>query len=377
MATNSSESTAAARLARLLSYLESDPANPTLLSEAAEAAFAVRDVEQSGSLLDRRSAVAPLTQQELALKGLIAMHGQRFDAAASIFTQLLEQSAADPSLRFNLAWSRAMLKEFEQALAVLDEATSDALPQAAMLEVQILHELGRFEDAETRARSLIDRHPEHEGLMAAVSVLALDLEDPELAARCASHGGAHPDALTTLGSLALADDRDAEARQFFERALETNTSSPRAWVGKGLTELAAGEHAQAAEHLEHGARLFNGHIGSWIAAGWAHLMARNMTAARRCFEEALSLDASFAETQGSLAVMAVMEGDAEDAKRLTDVALRLDRQSFAGALAQSLLLEAKGQPEMARRIVERALNTPIDRHGRTIVQSLTKRGHFA
>jgi tetratricopeptide (TPR) repeat protein len=377
MATNSSESTAAARLARLLSYLESDPANPTLLSEAAEAAFAVRDVEQSASLLDRRSAVAPLTQQELALKGLIAMHGQRFDEAASIFTQLLEQSPADPSLRFNLAWSRAMLKEFEQALAVLDEATSDALPQAAMLEVQILHELGRLEDAETRARSLIDRHPEHEGLMAAVSVLALDLEDTELAARSASRGGAHPDALTTLGSLALADDRDAEARQFFERALETNTSSPRAWVGKGLTELAAGEHAQAAEHLEHGARLFNGHIGSWIAAGWAHLMARNMTAARRCFEEALSLDPSFAETQGSLAVIAAMEGDAENARRLTEVALRLDRQSFAGALAQSLLLQAKGQPEMARRIVERALNTPIDRHGRTIARSLAKRGHFA
>ncbi len=377
MATNSSESAAAGRLALLLSYLESDPANPALLSEAAEAAFAARDIEQSATLLERRAAAAPLSERELALKGLIAIHTQRFDESASIFLQLHEQAPADPSIRFNLAWSQAMLKEFEQALSLLGEATADALPQAAMLEIQLLHELGRFEEAEARAHTLIERHPEHEGLMAAVSVLALDLEDTELAARSAARAGAHPDALTTLGSLALADDRDAEARQFFERALETNISSPRAWVGKGLTELVAGDHAQAAEHIEHGAHLFNGHIGSWVAAGWAHLLARNMTAARRCFEHALSLDPSFAETQGSLAVIAAVEGDAETAKRLTEVALRLDRQSFAAALAQSLLMEAKGRPEVARHIIERALNTPIDRHGRTIAQSLARRGLFA
>lgn len=377
MATNSSESAQTVRLARLLSYLESDPTNAALLSDAADAAYATRDIERSASLLDRLSAVAPLSGRDLALKGLIAMRAQRFDEAASVFQRLHETDPADPSLRFNLAWSRAMLKDFEPSLALLDEATTSALPQGAMLEVQLLHELARFEDAEAAARTHIGRHPDHEGLMAAVSVLALDIEDIELAADCAARAGAHPDALTTLGTLALGEDRDADAHALFDRALDANTSSPRAWVGKGLAELAGGDHAQAAADIEHGARLFDGHIGSWIAAGWAYLVAGDIPQARRCFQHALSLDPNFGESQGSLAVVAVMDGDMQTAERLTEIALRLDRQSFAGALAKSLLLKARGQPEVARKIIERALNTPIDPNGRTIAQSLARRGLFA
>lgn len=377
MATKSSDSAEAVRLARLLSYLESDPANAALLSDAADAAYAARDIECSASLLERLAAVAPLSARDSALKGLIAMRAQRFEEAASVFQELHETGPADPSLRFNLAWSRAMLKDFEPSLALLDEATTSALPQAAMLEVQLLHELGRFEEAEAAARAHVGRHPDHEGLLAAVSVLALDIEDTELAADCAARAGAHPDALTTLGTLALGEDRDADAQALFDRALETNTSSPRAWVGKGLAELASGDHARAAEHIEHGARLFDDHIGSWIAAGWAYLVAGNVPEARRCFQRALSLDPNFGESQGSLAVIALMEGDIQTAERLTEIALRLDRQSFAAALAKSLLLEARGQPEVARKVIERALNTPIGPQGRTIAQSLAKRGLFA
>ena len=377
MATKSSDSAETTRLARLLSYLDSDPTNAALLSDAADAAYAARDIESSASLLDRLSAVAPLSARDMALKGLIAMRAQRFDEAASVFQQLHETDPADPSLRFNLAWSRAMLKDFEPSLALLDEATTSALPQAAMLEVQVLHELGRFDEAEVVARAHIIRHPDHEGLMAAVSVLALDIEDTELAGHCVARAGSHPDALTTLGTLALGEDRDADAHALFNRALDTNASSPRAWVGKGLAELAAGDHAQAAAHIEHGARLFDSHIGSWIAAGWAYLVAGDIAEARRCFQRALSLDPNFGESQGSLAVIAVMEGDVQTAQRLTEIALRLDRQSFAGALAKSLLLQAQGQPEVAREIIERALNTPIDPNGRTIAQSLVRRGLFA
>src|SRR5204863_857679 len=109
----------------------------------------------------------------------------------------------DAALRFNLAWSRAMLKNATGALDLLDNATTEALPQAAMLQVQLLHDQGAFEEAETSARKHIARHPRHAGLMAAVSVLAIDIEDTSLALDCAWRAGDHPDALASLGTLAL------------------------------------------------------------------------------------------------------------------------------------------------------------------------------
>src|SRR3712207_5995596 len=115
--------------------------------------------------------------------------------------------------------------------ALLDDAAAAALPNAAMLEVQLLHEIGDLEEAGRRARAYLELHPEHPGLLAAVSVLALDMDDVELAARCAAKAGSHPDALGTLGTLALADERAGDALEMFERALAGNPNSPRALVG--------------------------------------------------------------------------------------------------------------------------------------------------
>jgi tetratricopeptide (TPR) repeat protein len=365
------------RLARLLEYLTSDPTNLSLLSDAAEAALQERQPEAALDLLQRHAALSPLGGKETNVAGLAALQVGKYEDAADHFTNLIDAHPSDPSIRFNLAWSLAMLKRFEEALALLDDAAARALPQAAMLQVQLMHELGQFDEAAERARAYVTLFPDHPGLLAAVSVLALDVEDMALAQACASKAGDHPDALTTLGTLALGDARDDDAAVMFERALVKNKESPRAWVGKGLVELTRGAHGEAAQHIEHGAELFDSHIGSWIAAGWAHLLNKNIMAARAAFERALALDHNFAESHGSLAVIAILEGKPEDAKRLTQTALRLDKQSFAAALAQSLLLEAAGKPDVARRIIERALNAPIDAAGSTIAQALTKRALFA
>jgi len=270
-----------------------------------------------------------------------------------------------------------MLKRFEEALELLDEPTTRALAQAAMLRVQVMHELGQFDEAAELARDYVTLFSEHSGLLAAVSVLAIDIEDIALAQACASKAGDHPDALTTLGTLALGDARDDEAGVMFDRALAKNAQLPRAWIGKGLVELTRGLPGDAAQHIERGAELFDRHIGSWIAAGWAHLLNKNVTAARAAFERAHALDRNFAESHGSLAVIAILEGNQEEATRLTQTAMRLDNHSFSAALAQSLLLEAQGKPEIAARIIERTLNIPIDATGATIAQAIAKRTLFA
>lgn len=362
------------RLARLLALLESDPGNLALLADAADTALAERRPDCAEELLERYAAIAPLPPREAHLAGLAAMELGKFDQASDRFRRLLDEGVDEAGVRFNLAWSKAMLKDFDGALDLLDEGTVRALPQAAMLHVQILHEKGEFDAGADRAREYVALHPDHRGLMAAVSVLALDVEDPELAAACAAKAGGHPDALATLGTLALGDDRPDEALRLFEDALARNEGVPRAWVGRGLARLAAGDAAAAAPDIDRGAEMFGDHLGSWIAAGWAHFVGGDLAASRARFETALAIDPTFAETHGSLAVLDILAGDLDKGRERSDVALRLDRQCYSAALARTLLASAGGDEASARRIFETAINTPVDASGRTIAQALARSG---
>lgn len=362
------------RYARFVSYLEHDPANLALLADAAHAAFAEELFEEADALLVRHAGIAPLPPGAQHLAGLVAMRLLDWDRASALFEALMEDGADAPPVRFNRAWSLAMAKRFEEALPLLDETTSAELAQAAQLEVQLRHQLGEFERAGERGRMLIEIHPDHRGLNAAVSTLAIDIEDADLAFATASKAGDHPEALTTLGTLALGDDQVAEAEELFDAALARNPNAPRAWVGRGLARLIGGDQAQAASEIDRGAELFGDHLGSWIAAGWAYLIAGDLPTARERFEKAAALDDSFGEAQGSLAVVELLEGRIEEGRRRTGVALRLDRKSFSAAFASMLLAAGEGDKDKAQRILEIALNTPVDASGRTVAQSLARLG---
>ncbi|MEQ1809112.1 MAG: tetratricopeptide repeat protein, partial [Terricaulis sp.] len=320
------------------------------------------------------ASLAELSPEDEARKGLVFMQKQDFASACEVFSALQAAHPGDPALRFNYAWSLAMGKDFDGALQLLDSATSQALPQAAALQVELMHNQGLFLEAGELARSLIERHPNHSGLLAAASVLAIDNEDLDAAVDYARRAGDHPDALTTLGVLALDTDRGGEAASLFARALEQKSTSPRAWIGSGLSRMLSGDHAAAAHDLTHGAEIFATHVGSWIGAGFAHLLAGDLAKARLMFERALALDHNFAESHGSLAVIDVLEGNIADARRGAETARRLDGASFSAALASALIASADQRPELAQMIIEKALHTPIDQNGRTIAQSLARLG---
>lgn len=360
------------RLDRLLGYLAQDRHNPALLRDAAAAAMAAQDFAQAGQVLAVLDDIGQATLADRNLAGLAAMQGGQAGQAADIFSALLAEHPDDPGLRFNLAWALALTKDYAGAGALLDDRLTAALPQAALLDVQLLHDAGAFEQGAERARVHIANHPDYPPLLAAVSVLALDVEDQELARHCAVMGGAHPDALTTLGTLTLGDMDHAGAQGLFERALATDPESPRAWIGLGLARLAAGDGAAAGPMLDKGAGLFGDHLGSWIAAGWAYLLAGDYERARERFEHARQIDPAFAESHGSLAVMDILAGDGEGAGRRVEIASRLDRESFSTAFAQALLLSAAGDTKKAERIVALALKQPLDASGRTLADALAR-----
>lgn len=362
------------RLDRLLPLVAADPENVALLTDAAETALSERRPEIATELFERAARMEPLRPEQANLAGLAAMQAGRFEEAARRFEPLVAQGAGGAAVRFNLAWSLAMSDGHERALELLDDETVRSLPQAAMLKVQILHDLGELSAASEAAELLGDLHREDAGLLAATSVLAVDLDDLGRAEQAALAAGEHPDALTTLGILALDRDEPAEALRRFDQALELRTATPRAWLGRGLAKLLAGGSDDAATDLDRGAEMFGDHLGSWIAAGWAWFIRGDLAAARARFERALAIDPTFAEAQGSLAAIEILEGHVEAGRERAEKAFRLDRNSFSVALARILLASASGDQAAARRIFEIALNTPVDESGRTIAQAAARLG---
>lgn len=359
----------ASRFDQLAAFLQQDPQNAGLAADAIEAAITENRLAEAETLLENR----PIDPTRATyLRGLVAMRREDWSNAAALYRGMFDAGEGAPAIRFNLAWSLAMEKRLGEALDVIDEATAETIPQAAELEIRIRHELGDFDFAGTRACALIERHPTHRGLNAAVATLAIDIEDTALAARCARQAGDHPEALTTLGTLALETEDSAEARKLFKQALDRDPNSPRALIGHGLSRLIDAEPVAAAAELDRGAELFETHLGSWIAAGWAHFTAGDVAAARSRFERALDLDDSFAESHGSLAALDILEGNLDEARRRLTIAKRLDRTSFSAALAEMLLAAGSGDAERSRRIFEAALATPLDANGRTLAQSFAR-----
>ncbi len=360
------------RLDRLLGYIEHDPDNAMLLRDAAQAALDADELSQAKALFGHLRDLGTITDADSNLWAIAAMRSGDPEHAAETFAGLLEQQPDNTALKFNLAWARALAKDMDGARAVLDAETVDALPQAAQLELQLMHEAGEFDEAAERAKTLLERHPDYPPLLAAVSVLAMDIEDEALARECAEKAGNHPDAITTLATLTLGDQEPEKARAMFEQSLAINAHSPRAWVGLGLTDMIEGRNAEAGRHIDKGAEMFGTHLGSWIAAGWAYLLAGDRATARERFERSVEIDDTFAEGQGSLAVMEFLDGETQAAERRVEVALRLDRQCFSAAFAKVLMSAAAGDTQQAQRIVEIALKQPIAADGRTIADAIAR-----
>ena len=372
MPNNAPSGQAGSRLATLLSFLAQDPKNLPLLLDAAETALAEDRAETAEGLLARYMNLSPSDPEAMDRLGQAAMKTRHFAFASRLYGSIVEGEGCPVSVRYNLAYSEAMQRNFDRALELLDSTTTSALPQAAMLEVQILHDRGEFETALERGLAHLEQYPDHEGLNAAVSVLALDLEAPDLALRTARRSGQHPDALATLGTLALNDSDSERALGYFDRAIAINPHGARTWIGRGLARLSIGDTIGATEDLDQGADLFSDHIGSWIAAGWGHFIAGDLARSRSRFERAYNIDNAFAESLGSLAVLDAIEGNIRDAERKSLTALKLDRECFSATLAQTLLLTAAGHEQNARRLFEKALTTPIGKDRKTIAEFIAQ-----
>ena len=136
-----------ARLQRLLGFLEHDPGNLPLIADAAGAALDEGQLPTASQLIARYENLAALPGPLQNLKGLVAIGRQEFAQAAAIFEPLAAERPGDTTLRFNLAWTRAMTANYAGALELLDEPTAASSAPAAALKIQMLHHLGQIDEA--------------------------------------------------------------------------------------------------------------------------------------------------------------------------------------------------------------------------------------
>jgi len=354
--------TTAQRLARFEGFLAQDPGNPALLQQAVDVALAAGAPERALAWVDTALAAAPGAGAPRNLRALVLLHAGRVDEAVAAWQALAQDdpaAAAEPGLRHNLAYALMLADRHAEAEPWLDDATVRALPPAALLRVRLLHAQQRHDEAMAFGRAQLAAGPADPQLAAHLSVLAIDLEDFDGAEQLAALAPNSPEAQTTLGHVALARQDAAAAERFFAQALDARAGSARAWLGAGLGALARRDFGAARQRLERATELAPSHLGGWIARAWAHLGAQDTAGAHAVLLRAEGIDRNFAETQGSLAVVAVLQGDTAEARHRMQAALKLDDQSLSARLAQAMLLEGSGRPEAARAIVERAMAQPM------------------
>ncbi len=350
------------RLERLDRFLAQDPANPALLDDAVGTALAAGAAEQARRWIQRAAEAGADPGRVNNLEALALLHAGEFDEAIERWQALAAASPAaqaDPGLRHNLAYALMLAGRPAEAEPLLDEATVAALPRAAALRVRLLHGLERFDEAMAFGRARLAEGAADPELAAHLSTLAIDLEDFDAAEALARQAGDRAEAITSLGHVALSRQDLGAAGRAFDEALARRPGSSRAWLGAGLAALAGKDFGAARERLQRAVELAPRHLGSRIALAWASLGARDLDGARAVLLQAEDVDHSFAETQGSLAVVAVLQGLTEEGRHRMQAALRLDAECLSARLAQSMLLEAGGRPDAARAIVEKAMAQPM------------------
>lgn len=340
------------RLRTLLSYHAADPGNAQLALDIADQALAVGEPAIVTSLF--HGSLDGLGDAQLDRLGHAHLELEQAEDATRAFETLMARGVDHPTVIANLAFAHLQMGATAEALSLLSDDVVSSDARAARIKVAALHDSGQLDEARAIAGQAMEDHPGDVPLHAAIAVLAVDLDDRALALRAAQQAGDHPDAITTLRTLALEKQDFAEATALFDRVLAQHDEAPRALLGRGLARMLAQDARGAAADLDHAARLFDDHSGSWTGAGWAHLMAGDLEAARQRFERALaSALGDEPDAAAALSVVDALEGRVSEAKARIAALRQGGQEDDALAAAEALIDAAVGDPAAARALLER------------------------
>lgn len=366
------------RMQRLLTYLQQDPGNRQLREDAIRLAHDLARWDIARELLDAGLALQPQAGTLRALNGFSYLQASQPADAERELWAALSLGVEPAGIRYNLALAIFLQRRYLEALEHLSAPLLPfELPMVSVLRARCLHHLQRLDEAVAECEAHLKRvgaDAEASGLLA---LLLLDQGRRELARAYATAVvrdlPSQLEARLVLASLQLSAGDVSEARPAFEQLLRDHPRCGRARLSLALIELNEMRLPQAQRESELAVKEMPEHIGSWHVLGWALLLQNQIAAASSAFERALSIDRSFGESHGGIAVIAAFEGRDDDARASIKRALRLDPSSLAARYAQIVLLQRDGSPQQARALFESVLEHPMGASGYSYREALARR----
>lgn len=364
-----SEATLEERAAGLRRFLQQDPDNPHIIGDLADVLLQLGRSQEARTLIIDRKGTEP-DEPELAFTLASAELGLGdFEGAGRRLESLIDNGIDNLGVRFNLAFShlcRARGKEALDTLAPIRPSWRE-YPRVMLLMARAYQREGDYEEAIRAARQFVDAEPadtEGRGLLALLHCDAGDWQSAhDLANQVLSEAPDQADALLAAGGAAAGLNRNAEAADYFKRAVEYHPHIGRAWSGVAQTALAAGDITDARSALDKALAAMPDHIGTWHMLAWIQIMEGDLVGARKSFDRSYEIDHRFDETHGGYAVLFALDGELEEAKRSARRALKLNPKCYSARYAESLVLEREGQPDKAREIIEGVMHEPAPASG--------------
>jgi tetratricopeptide (TPR) repeat protein len=350
------------RLRRLLGYLEDDPENFSLLSDAGDLCLRIGNRAVARPLLERALKLQPKDPANLFRMSTLMFAEHAYQDCLGLTFQLLDLGQAHMAIRRQHALCLVNLSRFAEAAPILRTLVEGDAPYPDLPHtlLRTLHHIGCFKEAAAFAESHLERNPGDATARGMQSLLFLDQERYVEAERIANEvlrvQPRNLDALLAAGSSAIALEREGRALELFGRAIETGPRNGRAWLGLGLGHMLSGELSEAAEEMKRALQYMPEHLGSWNALAWVMILQRDLDGASATLRRSLRVNRNFGETHGGLAVVAAMRDDWGLTRVRTEMALRLQPGCFAGRFAQSLLVAQEGTPDKAVAMLNELLD---------------------
>lgn len=370
------------RLARLLTFLDHDPGNLTLICDAMGKAIALGDLAIGQQLIEHVKIHGIEDPRVFANGTHLLLQAGDYSAAAAFGDKAIAAGLNDPAVVFNTALGHFHSADFSAADTLLAHLTPHAdCPAATLLmHSRALHQLEETEAAEAlvlRAQQLEPHNVDIRGLLA----LLLYENDNLAQALSTAHETLaidpdQRDALIACATVQFEQHNVAASRKAWLHTLKAYPDCGRAWSGLGLLEFGELEFDLAESHLKSAVQFMPHHIGTWHLLAWIYILRNDNAQARAALEESYALDRSFGDTHGGLAVIDILEGHSDRARIGIRKALRLKPDSLAAHYAQALLLQQAGQTDEARQLIDGLLekNRPgTEITGRTLVTQWLQR----
>lgn len=360
---------------RYAAHLRHDPTNPLLLTMLGDLCHQLGRLDEALAHYEKCLAENP---NHLAAAGrmanvLISQH--RFHEAERSLLRVLDAGQSDPALLHNLGLSLYYQQHWQEALHAFERARNLGLNDVknALYRAYALHHLGDLARAIEACEEGMRLAPDS-AVNGYLALLQMDSGDMTQAHRRAQEVLAQqPDNVdaSLVEGMWFAEQQEPErARECFDLAIQAEPTNPRGWLGLGLERLYRQDHEAAVGAFETALKYMPTHVGTIVTLGWTKFTQRDIGGAEHVFRHAISVDRSFGEAHGGLAVVLLFQRRISEGRRETVIARRLDPQGFGAVWARGALLALDGKREQGEAEVAAALQRPLTADGRTLFDHL-------